>query len=229
MLNSSVTRKLFMALSGIFLIIFLTQHLLINLTSLISLDLFNTISHFMGTNPLVQYVLQPILMLGVLFHFIMGFVLELKNSRARVRGYAKANIGDGSSWASRNMIISGTVILSFLFIHFYDFWIHEMTVKYIQGDMSGKSTVFLDSGETIEEFRYWKELNAKFHQNIVIVIAYCFSFIALGLHLVHGFSSSIQSIGVGSKRFKIIKLISLLYSIIIPLGFSLIAIYHYLY
>ena len=78
MLNSSVARKLFMALSGLFLIIFLTQHLLINLTSLISSDLFNTISHFMGTNPIVQYILQPILILGVFFHFVMGFVLEIK-------------------------------------------------------------------------------------------------------------------------------------------------------
>tara|TARA_Y100001933_G_scaffold226172_1_gene239960 strand:- start:263 stop:928 length:666 start_codon:yes stop_codon:yes gene_type:complete len=221
MLNSSVARKLFMALSGLFLIIFLTQHLLINLTSLISSDLFNTISHFMGTNPIVQYILQPILILGVFFHFVMGFVLEIKNSRARVKSYAKANLGVGSSWASRNMIISGVVILSFLFIHFYDFWVHEMNVKYIQGDMSGKN---LEGN-----FRYWEELNAKFHQNIIIVVAYCFSFIALGLHLVHGFSSSIQSVGVGSKRFKIIKTISFLYSIIVPLGFSIIAIYHYLY
>ena len=67
-----------------------------------------------------------------------------------------------------------------------------MNVKYVQGDMSGKN---LEGN-----FRYWEELNAKFHQNIIIVVAYCFSFIALGLHLVHGFSSSIQSIGVGSKK-----------------------------
>ena len=63
----------------------------------------------MGTNPIVQYILQPILILGVFFHFVMGFVLEIKNSRARVKSYAKANLGVGSSWASRNMIISGVV------------------------------------------------------------------------------------------------------------------------
>jgi len=221
MLKSSVFRKLLMALSGIFLIVFLTQHLLINLTSIISADLFNTISHFMGTNPLVQYLLQPVLIFGVLFHFVMGFYLEIQNNRARVQSYAKSNIGEGSSWASRNMIISGIVILSFLFVHFYDFWIHEMKVKYINGDMTG-----LDQ---LGEFRYWNELNHKFNGNIVILISYCFSFIALGLHLVHGFSSSIQSVGVGSGRFKIIKTISLAYSIIVPLGFSAIAIYHYFF
>ena len=227
MLKSSVLRKLLMALSGIFLIIFLTQHLLINLTSLVSADLFNAISHFMGTNPLVQYLLQPILIFGVLFHFVMGFYLEIQNNRARVQNYAKSNIGQGSSWASRNMIISGIVILSFLFIHFYDFWIHEMKVKYINGDMTGLVNPLSSVGEG--EFRYWKELNHKFHGNIVLVVSYCFSFIALGLHLVHGFSSSIQSVGVGSNRFKIIKKIGLVYSIIVPLGFSVIAIYHYFF
>ena len=219
MLKSSVAKKFFMALSGIFLIVFLTQHLLINLTSVISKDLFNTISHFMGTNPLVQYLLQPILIFGVLFHFVMGFILELKNNRARVQSYAKSNIGTGSSWASRNMIISGIVILSFLVIHFYDFWIHEMNVKYFKGDMSGLN---LDG-----EFRYWEELNQKFHGNLVMVIVYCLSFVALGLHLIHGFISSIQSVGLGKQRFKIIKGLSIGYSILVPLGFSLIALYHY--
>ena len=136
MLNSSVARKLFMALSGLFLIIFLTQHLLINLTPLIS-SIFLIQFLTMGTNPIVQYILQPHNS-GVFFHFVMGFVLEIKKSRARVKSYAKANLGVGS-FASRNMIISGVVILSFLFIHFYDFWVHETNVKYVQGDMSGKT------------------------------------------------------------------------------------------
>ncbi len=221
MLKSSVAKKFFMALSGIFLIVFLTQHLLINLTSVVSKDLFNNISHFMGTNPLVQYLLQPILIFGVLFHFVMGFVLEIKNNRSRVKSYAKSNIGTGSSWASRNMIISGIVILSFLFIHFYDFWIHEINVKYFQGDMSGLN---LDGN-----FRYWEELNHKFHGNLVMLVAYCFSFISLGLHLIHGFASSIQSVGLGSNKFKVIKSISIGYAILVPLGFSVIAIYHFLY
>jgi len=219
MLNSSVVRKFLMALSGIFLIVFLTQHLVINITSIISEDLFNNISHFMGTNPLVQYILQPVLILGVIFHFVLGFILEIKNNRARVQSYAKSNIGEGSSWASRNMIISGIVILSFLFIHFYDFWVHEMTVKYVKGDMSGLN---LDG-----DLRYWKELNQKFQGNVIMLFAYCFSFVALGFHLVHGFASSIQSAGVGRNRFKVIKHISLVYAILVPLGFSLIAIYHF--
>ena len=85
MLNSSIGRKLIMALSGAFLIIFLTQHLLINLTSLIPDNgkLFNIISHFMGNNPLVQFVLQPVLIAGVIIHFTMGMYLEILNQRTR--------------------------------------------------------------------------------------------------------------------------------------------------
>ena len=214
-LSSSVSRKFAMALSGFFLIIFLTQHLIINVTSIFSENVFNFLSHFMGTNPLVQFLLQPILMLGVLFHFLMGFFLEIKNSRARVQNYTKNGSGEGSSWASRNMIISGAVILSFLCIHFYDFWLPEMDYKY------------WSKIPTVED-RYFEELQHKFHGNIIMVTSYCFSFLALGLHLVHGFTSSLQSIGVGSQRFKIIKKISLIYAVIVPLIFTIIAIYHYL-
>ena len=86
-----------MALSALFLIIFLLQHFVINFTSVLSPDLFNQLSHFMGTNPLVQFALQPILLLGVVFHFVMGFVLEIQNKRARGVGYA---MNKGSANAS---------------------------------------------------------------------------------------------------------------------------------
>ena len=72
---TSVGYKILMALSGLFLMVFLAQHLTINLLSVISAEAFNEASHFMGTNPLVQFVLQPILILGVIFHLLMGFYL----------------------------------------------------------------------------------------------------------------------------------------------------------
>ena len=71
--KSSIGKKLSMAISAIFLMVFLLQHFLINITSVFSESLFNMLSHFMGTNPLVQFLLQPILIAGVIFHFIMGF------------------------------------------------------------------------------------------------------------------------------------------------------------
>ena len=90
-LNSSIGRKYTMALSAFFLMIFILQHFAINILSVLNPDTFNETSHFMGTNPLVQYLLQPVLLFGVVYHFVMGFVLEIKNRNARAVKYAKIN------------------------------------------------------------------------------------------------------------------------------------------
>ncbi|MFT4781041.1 MAG: succinate dehydrogenase / fumarate reductase cytochrome b subunit, partial [Pseudohongiellaceae bacterium] len=81
-LNSSIGRKFAMALSALFLMIFLLQHFAINILSVFSADTFNEASHFMGTFWAVQFIAQPILIFGVVFHFVMGFVLEIKNNSA---------------------------------------------------------------------------------------------------------------------------------------------------
>ena len=106
-LKSSIAKKVAMALSGLFLISFLSLHFFINLTSVFSAETFNTMSHFMGYNPIIQFVMQPVLVAGVVFHFVMGFVLDLKNRSARPIAYAKYNGAANASWASRNMIVSG--------------------------------------------------------------------------------------------------------------------------
>ena len=183
--KSSIGRKIAMALSGIFLIVFLTQHFLINITSVFSEDIFNILSHFMGNNPLVQFILQPILIAGVLFHFVMGFVLEWQNRKARPVTYAMYKGSKNSMFVSRNMIISGLVILSFLVLHFYDFWVPEMDYKYIKSLPEDPN-------------RYYEELIEKF-ENPVRVGLYCLAFIFLALHLVHGLSSSTQSLGTNNK------------------------------
>jgi len=129
-LKSSIGRKIAMALSAFFLMFFLLQHFAINMLSVFSPDTFNEVSHFMGTNPLVQYALQPVLIFGVVFHFIMGFVLELKNKKAQGGiAYAKNNGAANSSWMSRNMIWSGLAILAFVLLHFVDFWFPEINTK----------------------------------------------------------------------------------------------------
>mgnify|MGYP006057484333 FL=1 len=87
LLSSTIFRKVAMALSGLFLMVFLLQHFVINITSVFSATIFNQFSHFMGTNALVQFLMQPILIGGVIFHFVMGFILELQNSSARGTKY----------------------------------------------------------------------------------------------------------------------------------------------
>jgi len=202
-----------MALSGLFLIVFLTQHFIINITSVFPDDgkTFNALSHFMGNNLIVQFVLQPVLILGVMVHFSLGIYLEIQNQRSRQVSYVKHSINNGASWASRNMIISGLVILSFLIMHFYDFWVPEIMYKYVDHN-------------PLDEHRYFHELQIKF-QELFRVVIYCVSFILLALHLLHGFSSSMQSMGITKGP---IKLVSTLFAVIIPAGFIFIAIFHYI-
>ena len=214
LIYSSIGRKILMALSGLFLVVFLTQHFLINITSVFSENIFNMISHFMGTNPIVQFILQPILIFGVIFHFIMGFYLEIINRKSRGKNYSRYVGKDNSSWISRNMIFSGGVVLFFLFLHFYDFWVPEMNYKYVE-------VLPLDAD------RYYEELVHKF-ENPVRVGIYVLSFIFLSLHLLHGFASSFQSVGVNNKYSKTIKKIATGFSVIIPVGFVFIALFHHL-
>ena len=214
MIKTSIARKVAMALSGLFLILFLGQHFTINITSVFSEKTFNMLSHFMGNNPLVQFVLQPILIFGVVFHFVMGFVLDIKNRKSRSEKYISFKGSANASWVSRNMIFSGIVVLSFLGLHFYDFWVPEINYKYVE---------FLPQNPD----RYFSELVHKFHSPIRVLI-YCLSFIFLGLHLFHGFSSSFQSVGFNNKYTIGIRWLTVSFSISIPIGFIFIAMFHHL-
>ncbi len=216
--NSSIGRKFAMALSAFFLMIFLLQHFAINSLSVLSPNEFNNVSHFMGTNWLVQYIFQPILIFGVIFHFVMGFVLEIRNRNARKISYVKNNGNANSTWMSRNMIWSGLVILAFLGLHFYDFWLPEINTKYIEGNMTG----LLPDGN----YRYFEELQHKF-VDVWRVALYCISFVFLSLHLLHGFKSAFQSIGAKSIFTDWLNKLSIAYAIILPAGFVMIALYHY--
>ena len=218
-LKSSIGRKIAMALSAFFLMVFILQHFAINILSVFNPDLFNEASHFMGTNPVVQFVLQPILIFGVIFHFVMGFVLEFKNYASRSVSYAVNNGNANSTWMSRNMIYSGGFILVFLVIHFIDFWIPEINTKYLLGDSSG----LLADGS---DFRYFEELQHKFVP-LWRVLLYCIGFIFLSLHLLHGFSSAFQSVGANNKYTQALKGFGKAYAVLIPFGFIVIALFHF--
>lgn len=214
LITSSLARKVVMALSGLFLVFFLAQHFTINITSVIAPDVFNTWSHFMGYNPLVQYVLQPVLIGGVIIHFVMGFVLEIQNRKARGSNYVQYKGGANASWVSRNMLISGAVILAFIGLHMYDFWIHEMSYKYIAVKPEDPTRYY---AETVEKFEpIWR------------VVLYIISFGLLALHLLHGFASSFQTMGINNKYSAGIQTFTKVFAIAIPLGFAFIAIYHHL-
>lgn len=213
--SSSIGKKFAMALSALFLLFFLLQHFIINVTSVFSESVFNSLSHFMGTNPLIQFVMQPVLLFGIVFHFVMGFVLEYKNRNSREVSYTMNKGSSNSSWMSRNMIYSGLAILLFMGVHFYDFWIPELTYKYVEANPSDPN-------------RYYHELIEKFHDPVRVGI-YCLAFVLLALHLLHGFQSAFQSMGVNHNKYTpTIKKLGKSYAILVPLGFIFIALFHYI-
>ena len=210
--QSTIGRKFLMALSAMFLLIFLVTHLSLNLISVFSEEGFNKASEFMGSNPLIQFVMQPILFVGVIFHFVMGFVLEFKNRAARPVKYAVTNNSQNSTWMSRNMIISGALILIYLVIHLADFWVPTVSKNYFG---------------VVHEESDFEHLQEKF-QPLWRVILYIVSFVLLGLHLAHGFQSSFQSIGARHPKYlKCVQSLGTWYSILIPLGFIIVAVYHF--
>lgn len=218
--KTSIGRKVIMALSGLFLLVFLLQHLIINFLSVINPEAFNEASQFMGTNPIVQFIAQPILIAGIIVHYAMGLILTVKNKKARPVAYVADNQAANSSWVSRNMIITGLMIFFFLVVHMIQFWANEIATKFFKGDWSGK----LPNGE----FRYWEELHHTMG-NPINAGVYTLAFIFLGLHLAHGFASTFQSVGFRDKKYTPgLEKFGKAYSVFVPLLFIVIAWFHVL-
>jgi succinate dehydrogenase / fumarate reductase cytochrome b subunit len=122
LLKSSIAKKYWMALTGLFLCLFLAGHLAGNLQLLVPNNAlnFNQYALFMTSNPAVK-LLSYLTYISILFHAIDGIALTIQNKKARPIGYAKTN-GSTSSFASRNMAVLGTIILVFIVTHMVNFW-----------------------------------------------------------------------------------------------------------
>lgn len=121
-LKSSLAKKYWMALTGLFLCLFLVGHLAGNLQLIFSDALhFNQYALFMTTNPVVK-LLSYLTYISILFHAIDGIMLTVQNRKARPIKYAKENAAANTVWASRNMAVLGTLILIFIVTHMVNFW-----------------------------------------------------------------------------------------------------------
>jgi succinate dehydrogenase / fumarate reductase cytochrome b subunit len=203
---TSIAKKFIMALSGLFLIVFLLVHLGINLLLLSSdPDLFNGASHFMATNPLIQ-VMQYVLALGFLVHILSGIALTVQNRLARPIQYANNKPSANSSLESRTMIVSGMLVLLFLILHMRNFFYH---IKFGQVPDGGDYVLVTNL------FDIW-----------YYTLIYVVSFIILGFHLNHGFQSAFQSMGANNSTWTMIwKKVGTIYSVVVAGGFSVIALY----
>lgn len=217
-LNSTLGRKLLMALTGLFLIIFLIGHVTGNL--LLFKDdggqAFNEYADFMTTNQFVQ-ILSILTYVSVLVHVVVSILLTMRNRSARPIAYAERNAASNSSWSSRNMGILGTGILVFLAVHLQGFW-YEMH----WGDLPYVTYAG-------EEFKDLYSIVVFAFQEIWLVLFYVLAMAFLAFHLSHGFASAFQSLGLNHTKYTpAFKTIGLIFSIVVPALFASMPIYIYL-
>ena len=211
-LYSSIGKKVVMGLTGLFLIAFLLVHCFIN--SLIFFNdgglTFNIGADFMAHNWLIRAG-ELVLFAGLIIHVFQALVLTLENKKARPVGYAQINGAANSSWYSRSMGLLGTLLLIFLIIHLAHFWVKSRFTGLPGEDANGNENLYAVMQTTFTQL--W------------VVVLYCLSMISLAYHLMHGFQSAFQTLGLNHKKYTpLIKKTGLAVSIIIPVIFALMPI-----
>jgi succinate dehydrogenase / fumarate reductase cytochrome b subunit len=202
-----------MALTGIFLIVFLLIHVSLN-ACIWANDggkMFTAGAHFMG-GTVVPRILEIGLVVGFLLHIIQGLMLEFQNRSKRKKGYAVAMGNRGSRWYSRSMGLLGTLILFFLIIHVAHFWIPNRSN---QGWLLG------------EEIDLYDKMRTVFQEGWVVIV-YIAGCISLAWHLLHGFQSAFRTIGVNNKKYlALLNATGVAFSIIVPLAFIMMPLSFY--
>jgi succinate dehydrogenase / fumarate reductase, cytochrome b subunit len=210
-LSGTIGRKILMSITGLFLISFLLVHLAGNFLLLSSDEgaAFLEYAHFMKTNPLIK-AMEFVLFGGIILHVVIAIINTIKNKKARPQGYAYNKPSENSSWFSRNMGVSGSIVFIFLVVHLRTFFVpHKLHLLEPR-----ESNVYL---ETITAF-----------QSELYVGFYVLAMILLGFHLVHGFASAFQTLGLRHPKYTpLIKWVGIAFSVLISGLFALIPIAMY--
>ncbi len=182
--NSSVGRKVVMSVTGLFLVLFVTFHALMNAVAIVSFDAYDKICEFLGAN---WYAVlgTAVIAGGMVIHLVYAFWLTYQNRKARGNDrYAISKNWKSVSWASQNMLVIGVIVFCFMVLHLVQFWA-KMQVPELLGEhvMSGK---------------YY--LQAVFSQLWVLPV-YLVGFAAIWLHISHGFWSAFQTLGVANDKW----------------------------
>ncbi len=208
--QTSIGKKLVMGFTGLFLISFLVIHATVNGMIFFNDNgaMFNEWAKFMSHNWIVRF-LELGLFAGFVLHIIQGFSLTLKNQKTRNTKYA-VNPGNATSkWYSRSMGILGSLLLIFLCVHLGQFWLETKVDLY--GAQDPSYNLYAAMQETFEHL--W------------VVIVYLVGVVALAWHLLHGFPSAFQTLGINNSKYNgIIKMLGTAFSIVVPLLFALMPI-----
>ena len=209
--STSVGKKFQMGFTGLFLIIFLVVHAYVNMQIWWGKEAFDAAAHFMGTNVVIRTT-EIVLFAALLLHIIQGLSLWTKQRSRRNTRYALGAGKQSSPWYRRSMGILGTLILLFLIIHLKNFWVPN---RYSQTFHGHELDMFSDMKEHFS--------------NIWMVLLYVGGCFSLSWHLVHGFYSAFQTMGLATHRYKkMINGIGIAFSIIVPLLFAMMPVYFYL-
>ncbi len=202
-----------MSLTGLFLCTFLVVHMIGNLKLFADADghKFNEYAEFMATNPLIKTISYG-LYFFILLHAFQGLAIWAYNRNAAggSRYKVKSNTPTEARIAARNMGMLGILILAFLLLHMGQFW---LKAKFIGG---------------LENDSLYDEVALQFSEEWV-VISYLVGLVALSLHLIHGFQSAFQTLGLNQKKYTpLIKGLGWAFSILVPLGFASMPVYFYI-
>ncbi len=236
----SITKKILMAVTGLLLCIFLVLHLLGNTLLLFGNVAFNNYAHLLMTWPPLVWAMETGLAALFLLHAYQGLMVFLNNKAARPVGYETQKWTKEKSNASRKstssttMIVTGIIILVFLFLHvghfkFNKFW----TVDEYKTDVSGialgvtggAAAATNSSQEAHNQMRdLYRLVSEEFHKPVVVVL-YLLAMIALGLHLNHAIFSATQTLGANNKRWeKAIWFVGRAFTFVVAGGFLLLPI-----
>lgn len=217
MFNTTLLRKNLMALTGLFLCMFLVIHLAGNLQLLLPEEeaqmKFNQYSKILSGNYIVKAI-SYVLFLSIITHTVLALVITQKNKQATKVSYAYDRRKSASKWYSRNMGLLGSLILVFIVSHMRDFW-YLYTFGQVPLDSHGYKDLFTIVITTYGELWY--------------VILQCLAFLALGYHLLHGFHSAFKTLGAYPNRLnRILHYTGVGFSLIMTAGFIFIPVFIYL-
>lgn len=216
LIDSSIGRKFIMSITGVFLVLFLLFHSIMNFVVIISADAYNMICEFLGAN-WYALIATSVLAAGFVIHIIYALYLSAQNMRARgnIR-YAVNKKQEGVSWSSQNMLVLGAIVLGFLALHMFQFWSKMQLVELTHmGDVSKAA-----------DGAYW--INYYFSQPVYSIL-YIVWLCALWFHLTHGVWSALQSAGLNNQTWlPRVKVISNVISTIIVLMFMAVPVYYLL-
>ena len=205
---SSIAKKVVMSLTGLFLMVFLTEHLIGNLLLFANDNgaLYEAYGRFLLVNPVIRMV--EILLFGsVAIHAVLATMLWWTNRQTRPVKYKKYRLKDNTPWWSRNTLLTGSIVFIFLVIHLRTFFV-PIRIE----------------GKPLSEY----ELIVQAFANPWYCGFYLFALLLLGFHLRHGFQSAFQTLGLRNKTFTpIIDAVAFVYWFVVPLMFATIPVYFY--